>query len=139
MIETPRAALRAAAIAPLVDAFSFGTNDLSQLTFGFSRDDVSANYIPAALAGGQLEHDPFRTLDRNGVVRLMEIAVIEGRAANPDLVTGICGEHGGDPDSIAMCHELGLTHVSCSASRVEVARLAAARAALGVGGPSASA
>jgi pyruvate,orthophosphate dikinase len=139
MIETPRAALRAAAIAPLVDAFSFGTNDLSQLTFGFSRDDVSANYIPAALAGGQLEHDPFRTLDRNGVVRLMDIAVTEGRAANPGLVTGICGEHGGDPDSIAMCHELGLTHVSCSASRVEVARLAAARAALGVAGPSASA
>jgi pyruvate, orthophosphate dikinase len=139
MIETPRAVLRAAAIAPLVDAFSFGTNDLSQLTFGFSRDDVSANYIPAALAGGQLEHDPFRTLDANGVLRLMRIAVEEGRAANPDLVTGICGEHGGDPDSIAMCHELGLTHVSCSASRVKVARLAAARAALGIGGPAASA
>ena len=139
MIETPRAALRAEAIAPMVDAFSFGTNDLSQLTFGFSRDDVSANYIPAALAGGQLEHDPFRTLDRFGVFRIMEIAVTEGRAANPDLVTGICGEHGGDPDSIAMCHELGLTHVSCSASRVEVARLAAARAALGIGGPSTTA
>ena len=139
MIETPRAALRAAAIAPMVDAFSFGTNDLSQLTFGFSRDDVSANYIPAALEGGQLQHDPFRTLDRHGVVRLMEIAVTEGRAANPDLVTGICGEHGGDPDSIAMCHALGFTHVSCSASRVKVARLAAARAALGIGGPAASA
>ena len=139
MIETPRAALRAAAIAPLVDAFSFGTNDLSQLTFGFSRDDVSANYIPAALAGGMLEHDPFRTLDRHGVLRLVDIAVTEGRAAKPDLVTGICGEHGGDPDSIAMCHALGLTHVSCSASRVKVARLAAAQAALGVAGPSASA
>jgi pyruvate, orthophosphate dikinase len=139
MIETPRAALRAAAIAPLVDAFSFGTNDLSQLTFGFSRDDVSATYIPAALAGGLLDHDPFRTLDRHGVLRLVRIAVEEGRAANPDLVTGICGEHGGDPDSIAMCHELGLTHVSCSASRVKVARLAAARAALGIGGPSTTA
>jgi len=139
MIETPRAALRAAAIAPMVDAFSFGTNDLSQLTFGFSRDDVSGNYIPAALAGGQLDDDPFRTLDRHGVRRLLEIAVTEGRAAKPELVTGICGEHGGDPDSIAMCHELGLTHVSCSASRVKVARLAAARAALGSGGPSASA
>jgi pyruvate,orthophosphate dikinase len=139
MIETPRAALRAAAIAPMVDAFSFGTNDLSQLTFGFSRDDVSGNYIPAALAGGQLDDDPFRTLDRHGVRRLVQIAVEEGRAANPDLITGICGEHGGDPDSITMCHELGLTHVSCSASRVKVARLAAARAALGVGGPSASA
>ena len=139
MIETPRAALRAAAIAPLVDAFSFGTNDLSQLTFGFSRDDVSATYIPAALAGGLLDDDPFRTLDRHGVLRLVEIAVTEGRAANPDLVTGICGEHGGDPDSIAMCHALGLTHVSCSASRVKVARLAAARAALGIGGPSSTA
>ena len=139
MIETPRAALRAAAIAPQVDAFSFGTNDLSQLTFGFSRDDVSANYIPAALAGGMLEHDPFRTLDVNGVARLIELAVTEGRAANPDLVTGICGEHGGDPESIAICHRLGLTHVSCSASRLEVARLAAARAALGIGGPSTTA
>ena len=139
MIETPRAALRAAAIAPLVDAFSFGTNDLSQLTFGFSRDDVSANYIPAALAGGMLEHDPFRTLDVNGVARLIEVAVTEGRAANADLVTGICGEHGGDPESIAICHGLGLDHVSCSASRIEVARLAAARAALGIGGPSTTA
>jgi pyruvate,orthophosphate dikinase len=131
MIETPRAALRAAEIAPLVDAFSFGTNDLSQLTFGFSRDDVSGSYIPAAIAGGQLDADPFRTLDRYGVRRLVEIAVVDGRAAKPDLVTGICGEHGGDPASIAMCHELGLTHVSCSASRLKVARLAAAQAALG--------
>ncbi len=139
MIETPRAALRAAAIAPMVDAFSFGTNDLSQLTFGFSRDDVSGNYIPAALEGGQLDDDPFRTLDRHGVRRLLEIAVTEGRAAHPELITGICGEHGGDPDSIAMCHALGLTHVSCSASRVKVARLAAGRAALGVGGPAGSA
>jgi len=139
MIETPRAALRAAAIAPLVDAFSFGTNDLSQLTFGFSRDDVSATYIPAALEGGLLDDDPFRTLDRHGVMRLVEIAMTEGRATNPELVTGICGEHGGDPASIAMCHALGMTHVSCSASRVKVARLAAAQAALGITGPTASA
>jgi len=139
MIETPRAALRAAEIAPLVDAFSFGTNDLSQLTFGFSRDDVSGNYIPAAIAAGQLDNDPFRTLDRHGVRRLVEIAVTEGRAVKPDLITGICGEHGGDPASIAMCHGLGLNHVSCSASRVKVARLSAAQAALEMSGPSASA
>jgi pyruvate,orthophosphate dikinase len=139
MIETPRAALRAAEIAPLVDAFSFGTNDLTQLTFGFSRDDVSGNYIPAAIAGGQLDDDPFRTLDRHGVRRLVEIAVTDGRAARADLVTGICGEHGGDPDSIAMCHELGLDHVSCSSSRVKVARLAAAQVALRMSGPAASA
>ncbi len=87
MIETPRAALRAAAIAPLVDACSFGTNDLSQLTFGFSRDDVSATYIPAALAGGLPDDDPFRTLDRHGVLRLVEIAVTEGRAAYPEPST----------------------------------------------------
>jgi pyruvate,orthophosphate dikinase len=139
MIETPRAALRARELAPLVDAFSFGTNDLTQLTFGFSRDDVSTSYVPAALAGGMLSHDPFRSLDPHGVARLVAIAVEEGRAAKPDLVTGVCGEHGGDPASIALFHRIGLDHVSCSASRVEVARLAAARAALGTGGPSASA
>jgi pyruvate, orthophosphate dikinase len=139
MIETPRAALHARELAPLVDAFSFGTNDLTQLTFGLSRDDVSATYIPAALAGGLLGTDPFATLDQSGVGRLLDIAVTEGRAAKPRLVTGICGEHGGDPDSIAFAHRLGLTHVSCSASRIKVARLAAARAALGVAGPGASA
>jgi pyruvate,orthophosphate dikinase len=139
MIETPRAALHARELAPLVDAFSFGTNDLTQLTFGLSRDDVSATYIPAALAGGLLGTDPFATLDQSGVGRLLDIAVTEGRAAKPGLVTGICGEHGGDPDSIAFAHRLGLTHVSCSASRIKVARLAAARAALGVAGPGASA
>ena len=139
MVETPRAALHARELAPLVDAFSFGTNDLTQLTFGLSRDDVSATYIPAALAGGLLGTDPFATLDQSGVGRLLDIAVTEGRAAKPDLVTGICGEHGGDPDSIAFAHRLGLTHVSCSASRIKVARLAAARAALGVAGPGASA
>jgi pyruvate,orthophosphate dikinase len=100
---------------------------------------VSASYIPAALEAGLLPDDPFRTLDPNGVARLLDIAVREGRAANPELVTGICGEHGGDPDSIAIAHRIGLTHVSCSASRVKVARLAAARAALGIGGPSTTA
>ncbi len=139
MVETPRAALRAGQLAPLVDAFSFGTNDLTQLTFGLSRDDVSTSYVPAALAAGLLAHDPFRTIDPHGVARLVGLAVAEGRAARPDLVTGVCGEHGGDPDSIAVFHRLGLDHVSCSASRVEVARLAAARAALGIGGPAASA
>ena len=99
-------------------------------------DDVSTTYIPAALAGGMISRDPFRSIDPHGVARLVGIAVEEGRAAHPGLVTGVCGEHGGDPASIAVFHRLGLDHVSCSASRVEVARLAAARAALGVGGPS---
>ncbi len=135
MIETPRAALRAGGLAPLVDAFSFGTNDLTQLTFGLSRDDVEATYIPRGLELKLLPVDPFRTLDPDGVGRLVELAVTEGRAAKPDLVTGICGEHGGDPASIAFCHGVGMTHVSCSASRIEVARLAAAHAALEVAGP----
>jgi pyruvate, orthophosphate dikinase len=139
MIETPRAALIAGRLAGHVDAFSFGTNDLTQLTFGLSRDDVEATYIPRGLELKLLPVDPFRTLDPDGVGRLLELAVREGRATRPELVTGICGEHGGDPDSIALAHRLGLTHVSCSASRVEVARLAAAHAALGEAGPSASA
>jgi pyruvate, orthophosphate dikinase len=139
MIETPRSALRASALSPQVDAFSFGTNDLTQLTFGLSRDDVEATYIPRGLELKLLPVDPFRTLDPDGVGRLVELAVKEGREANPDLVTGICGEHGGDPDSIHLAHRYGLTHVSCSASRVEVARLAAAHAAMEVTGPAASA
>ena len=139
MIETPRAALRASSFAPHVDAFSFGTNDLTQLTFGLSRDDVEATYTPRALELKLLPVDPFRTLDPDGVGRLLRMAVDEGREAKPDLVTGICGEHGGDPDSIRLAHELGLTHVSCSASRVEVARLAAAHAAMEVTGPASSA
>jgi pyruvate, orthophosphate dikinase len=139
MIETPRAALRAEALAKHVDAFSFGTNDLTQLTFGLSRDDVEATYTPRALELKLLPVDPFRTIDPDGVGRLLEMAVAEGRSTRPDLVTGICGEHGGDPDSIALCHRLGLTHVSCSASRLKVARLAAAHAALEVAGPDATA
>ncbi len=139
MIETPRAALRSGALAPHVDAFSFGTNDLTQLTFGLSRDDVEATYTPRALELKLLPVDPFRTLDPDGVGRLLKLAVDEGREAKPDLVTGICGEHGGDPDSIQLAHQLALTHVSCSASRVEVARLAAAHAAMEVTGPESSA
>ncbi|MEX0832193.1 MAG: putative PEP-binding protein [Nitriliruptoraceae bacterium] len=139
MIETPSAALRAGQLAPHVDAFSFGTNDLTQLTFGLSRDDVEATYIPRALELGLLPVEPFRSLDPDGVGRLVEIAVNEGRDAKPDLVTGICGEHGGDPASIALAHRWGMTHVSCSASRIKVARLAAAHAALDVAGPSSSA
>jgi len=139
MIETPRSALRSGALSPQVDAFSFGTNDLTQLTFGLSRDDVEATYIPRGLELKLLPVDPFRTLDPDGVGRLVELAVKEGREANPDLVTGICGEHGGDPDSIHLAHRYGLTHVSCSASRVEVARLAAAHAAMEVSGPGATA
>ncbi len=139
MIETPRAALRSGALAQYVDAFSFGTNDLTQLTFGLSRDDVEATYTPRALELKLLPVDPFRTLDPDGVGRLVELAVKEGRETFPELVTGICGEHGGDPDSIALAHRLGLTHVSCSASRLKVARLAAAHAALEVEGPDATA
>ncbi len=139
MIETPRAALRAKDLAPHVDAFSFGTNDLTQLTFGFSRDDVEASYIPAALEQELLPVDPFRSLDPAGVGRLVDMAVTEGREAKPDLVTGICGEHGGDPDSIHLCHRVGMNHVSCSASRIEVARLAAAHAAMGLSGPATTA
>ncbi|MFU8839559.1 MAG: pyruvate, phosphate dikinase [Nitriliruptoraceae bacterium] len=139
MIETPRAALRAKVLAPQVDAFSFGTNDLTQLTFGFSRDDVEASYIPAALEQELLPVDPFRSLDPAGVGRLVEMAVTEGREVKPDLVTGICGEHGGDPDSIHLCHRVGMNHVSCSASRIEVARLAAAHAAMELSGPASTA
>ena len=139
MIETPRAALRSGVLAQYVDAFSFGTNDLTQLTFGLSRDDVEATYTPRALELKLLPVDPFRTLDPDGVGRLIELAVTEGRETFPELVTGICGEHGGDPDSIALAHRLGLNHVSCSASRLKVARLAAAHAALEVEGPDATA
>ncbi len=139
MIETPRAALRAKELAPHVDAFSFGTNDLTQLPFGFSRDDVEASYIPAALEQELLPVDPFRSLDPAGVGRLVDMAVTEGREAKPDLVPGICGEHGGDPDSIHLCHKVGMNHVSCSASRIEVARLAAAHAAMEGSGPASTA
>jgi pyruvate,orthophosphate dikinase len=130
MIELPRACIRADEIAPYADFFSFGTNDLTQTALGFSRDDAEGKFLTSYLENGVLAHDPFATLDREGVGELMRIAVEHGRSANPNLTIGICGEHGGDPDSITFCHELGLDYVSCSPYRVPVARLAAAQAVL---------
>jgi pyruvate, orthophosphate dikinase len=139
MVETPRAALLAAELAPHVDAFSFGTNDLTQMTFGLSRDDVAGRLMPRELELGLLPADPFRTLDPVVVGELVRTATAEGRAANPALTVGICGEHGGDPASIKLVHGYGLDYVSCSAARLPVARLAAAHAALEVTGPADSA
>jgi pyruvate,orthophosphate dikinase len=140
MIELPRAALTAGQIAQVAEFFSFGTNDLTQTTFGMSRDDAEGKFLLKYVEGLPepgldqpvkiLPTNPFQTLDRDGVGRLVKMAVDEGRAANPDLEVGICGEHGGDPESIAFCHETGLDYVSCSPFRVPVARLAAAQAAL---------
>ena len=130
MIELPRAALTAGEIAEDAEFFSFGTNDLTQTTFGFSRDDAEATIILPYVEQKILPRNPFETLDRGGVGRLMNIAVIEGRQTRPDLIVGICGEHGGDPDSIAICEKLNLNYVSCSPYRVPVARLAAAHARL---------
>ncbi len=140
MIELPRAALTADQIAEVADFFSFGTNDLTQTTFGMSRDDAEGKFLLKYVEGlpepGMAEPvkilavNPFQTLDRDGVGRLVRIAVREGRDTNPHLEVGICGEHGGDPDSIAFCHEVGLDYVSCSPFRVPIARLAAAQAAL---------
>jgi len=128
MIEVPRAALVAGEIAVDAEFFSFGTNDLTQTTFGFSRDDAEGKFIVRYIDQRILKVNPFETIDPAGVGRLMDIAVKEGRATRPDLEVGICGEHGGDPDSIHICHELGLNYVSCSPYRVPVARLAAAQA-----------
>ncbi len=128
MIEIPRAAVLAADVATEADFFSFGTNDLTQMTFGFSRDDIGS-FLPEYLKQGILEHDPFQTLDQHGVGRLITHAVIEGREVKPGLKIGICGEHGGDPESVEFCHREGFTYVSCSAFRVPIARLAAAQAA----------
>jgi pyruvate,orthophosphate dikinase len=130
MIEIPRAALTATEIAEYAEFFSFGTNDLTQTTFGISRDDAEAGFLLGYLEDGVLTENPFGSLDRNGVGRLMRMATEEGRAARPGLEVGICGEHGGDPASIALCHELGLDYVSCSPFRVPIARLAAAQAAV---------
>ena len=128
MVETPRAALVAGELAEVADFFSFGTNDLTQMTFGFSRDDVEARLVPAYLADGILPANPFETLDEAGVGELIGLAVARGRAARPDLKIGVCGEHGGDPASIALLLELGVDYVSCSPYRVPIARLAAAQA-----------
>jgi pyruvate,orthophosphate dikinase len=129
MIELPRAALRAGEIAESAEFFSFGTNDLTQTTFGISRDDAAA-FLGTYAAKGVLKDDPFVTIDREGVGELVRIAVERGRAARPDIKLGICGEHGGDPASIAFCEAVGLDYVSCSPYRVPIARLAAAQAAL---------
>jgi pyruvate,orthophosphate dikinase len=129
MIELPRACLVAGEIAESAEFFSFGTNDLTQTTFGISRDDA-ASFLGTYIAKGILEIDPFISMDRSGVGELVKIGVARGRKTRPNLKVGICGEHGGDPVSVAFCHEIGLNYVSCSPYRVPIARLAAAQAAL---------
>ena len=130
MIELPRACLRAGDIAHAVDFFSFGTNDLTQTTFGISRDDAGS-FLGTYIAKGILPIVPFISIDRSGVGELVKIGVERGRKVRPNIKVGICGEHGGDPASVAFCHEIGLDYVSCSPYRVPIARLAAAQAALG--------
>jgi pyruvate,orthophosphate dikinase len=130
MIEVPRAALTASQIAKFADFFSFGTNDLTQLTYGISRDDAEGKFLMQYVEQKILPENPFQVLDCEGVGELMRMAVERGREANPDLEVGICGEHGGEPKSIEFCHQIGLDYVSCSPFRVPVARLAAAQAAL---------
>jgi pyruvate,orthophosphate dikinase len=130
MIELPRAAVTADEIGAIADFFSFGTNDLTQTAFGFSRDDIG-KFVGLYEERKLVPANPFVTIDRRGVGRLMRIAVEEGRAANDRIHLGICGEHGGDPASVVFCHEIGLDYVSCSPFRVETARLAAGQAAAG--------
>ena len=130
MIELPRAALLAGEIAKTAEFFSFGTNDLTQTTFGISRDDASS-FLGFYTQKGILPVDPFVSIDREGVGELVKIAVERGRKVRADIKLGICGEHGGDPASVTFCHEVGLDYVSCSPFRVPIARLAAAQAALG--------
>jgi pyruvate,orthophosphate dikinase len=134
MIETPRAALRADQIAEEADFFSFGTNDLTQMTFGFSRDDVESRMMPAYLELGLLKRNPFETIDQPGVGELVKDGARRGRRTKPHLKLGVCGEHGGDPESIAFFYDAGLDYVSCSPYRVPIARLAAAQAVIGKAG-----
>ena len=129
MIEIPRAALTADEIAKEADFFSFGTNDLTQMTFGFSRDDAG-KFLTDYYDKKIYENDPFAKLDQKGVGKLVKMASTLGREANPNIHLGICGEHGGDPASVEFCHSVGLDYVSCSPYRVPIARLAAAQAAL---------
>jgi pyruvate,orthophosphate dikinase len=129
MIELPRAALTADQIAEEAEFFSFGTNDLTQTTFGISRDDIN-QFLPAYMKAGIFKQDPFATLDQAGVGQLVKMATTKGRATRPTLKVGICGEHGGDPESVKFCHRIGLNYVSCSPFRLLTARLAAAQAAL---------
>jgi pyruvate,orthophosphate dikinase len=130
MIEIPRAAVTAGEIASVAEFFSFGTNDLTQMTFGYSRDDAERNFLVKYLEEGILPKNPFQQIDRDGVGRLMKMAIEDGRAARINLEVGICGEHGGDPSSIEFCHMVGNNYVSCSPFRVPIARLAAAHAAI---------
>ena len=121
-------------MSEVADFFSFGTNDLTQMTFGFSRDDVESRMMPAYLEHGLLKRNPFETIDQTGVGELVKIASDRGRAAKPGIKLGVCGEHGGDPDSIAFFHRVGLDYVSCSPYRVPIARLAAAQAVIAAAG-----
>jgi pyruvate,orthophosphate dikinase len=130
MIEVPRAALTAGAIATEAEFFSFGTNDLTQTTFGFSRDDAESKFLHHYLHEKILPENPFTVVDEEGVGQLVKMAVRSGRARRPDLVVGVCGEHGGDAESVKFCHRVGMDYVSCSPFRVPIARLAAAQAAL---------
>ena len=132
MIEIPRAALTADKIAEEAEFFSFGTNDLTQMTFGFSRDDAG-KFLDSYYGNKIYEQDPFAKLDQNGVGQLVQMAAEKGKATRPNIKLGICGEHGGDPASVEFCHKVGLTYVSCSPFRVPIARLAAAQAALNNG------
>jgi pyruvate,orthophosphate dikinase len=129
MIEIPRAAITADEIAGTAEFFSFGTNDLTQMTFGYSRDD-SGVFLSEYIEKGILDHDPFKVLDQVGVGQLVKMGTVKGRGTNPDLKVGICGEHGGEPRSIDFCHKVGLDYVSCSPYRVPIARLAAAHSAI---------
>jgi pyruvate,orthophosphate dikinase len=129
MIELPRAALTADQVAKTAEFFSFGTNDLTQTTFGLSRDDAG-RFLPSYVESGLLPDDPFQVLDQEGVGKLIELAITSGRRTRESLKVGICGEHGGEPRSIAFCHGIGMNYVSCSPYRVPIARLAAAQAAL---------
>jgi pyruvate,orthophosphate dikinase len=135
MVEVVRACMGAADLAQVAEFFSFGTNDLTQATFSFSREDAENKFLPQYIAAGILPHNPFEMLDSDGVGRLMRLAIEAGRGARPGLVVGICGEHGGQPDAIRFCHDAGLDYVSCSAPRVPIARLAAAQAALQASAP----
>jgi pyruvate, orthophosphate dikinase len=131
MIELPRACFVAGEIACHAEFFSFGTNDLTQTALGFSRDDIEGRVVPRYTDFGIVERSPFARIDEEGVGELVQTAVERGRAARPGLEVGICGEHGGDPDSISFCHSAGLDYVSCSPFRVPIARVAAAQAAAG--------
>jgi len=129
MIEIPRAAMTADKIAEHAEFFSFGTNDLTQMGFGYSRDD-SGKFLPIYVDAGILENDPFQVLDQEGIGQLVQMGTDKGRSTNPNLKVGICGEHGGEPSSVEFCHSVGMNYVSCSPYRVPIARVAAAQAAI---------